>query len=275
MIRIYTPAAWEQFFRGAPSLVIDGNYIYHGDTYENLVRTPIGAIKNGYLYGEDYWHFDPVPIGKIVEDTGGVVRIYGKNYADTGIAPLYYVKDGKVYTPQEYNRFLGGNPSAYVRQDPPPRPATGGVSKSTNDTNDTETEKIEPKPEESFSFGPVGQALLVIGTLILTFVGFVTGYYGVDLTITFAICCAVSTLLAVLIVKENSPLAVFIYAEIIVAVGMFIVAAVSDLILGNFPWSLYKIFIAVVGSFFAAVFCSGMNFVLSLVIWGIRKLLHR
>ena len=39
--------------------------------------------------------------------------------------------------------------------------------------------------------------------------------------------------------------------------------------------SLYKIFIAVVGSFFAAVFCSGMNFVLSLVIWGIRKLLHR
>lgn len=134
MFEIYTPKAWLSVFGGSPMLCIDDDgYIY---TYKESTKIfgghPCGKIEwsKGYIYGEDYASFTCRPIGKIETRSDGVQEIYGSDYASWTTRPILYIEKNKIYTPEEYYRIFGGNPSGYVKSSPvietptPPDPPT-------------------------------------------------------------------------------------------------------------------------------------------------------
>ena len=120
MTRIYTPKEWLSFFR-CPSIIIDDEgYIFSAEDYNKLIRHPIGRIdySKNYIYGKDYNTFMATPIAYLVR-RDDVIQIYeyGKVYG----APILYIQNGKIFTPDEYFRIFGGNPSGYVKTETPHR----------------------------------------------------------------------------------------------------------------------------------------------------------
>ncbi len=122
MTEIYTPKEWLAIFGGSPVLRIDDKgYIY---TFEESTRVfggnPCGRIdwNKGYIYGSDYANYTASPIGRVQTRSNGVQEIYGQDYANYSARPILFVENDKIYTPEEYYRIFGGNPSGYVKSSP-------------------------------------------------------------------------------------------------------------------------------------------------------------
>ena len=118
MMKIYTPEAWLSLFGGSPSLVIDDNgYIYSADGYYKMISdSPIGKIDyaKGYIYDQHYTDMFPTPIAEMVtKDDVTEVYQYGGGILRT---PILYIKNEKIYTPDEYLRIFGGNASGYIQR---------------------------------------------------------------------------------------------------------------------------------------------------------------
>ena len=118
MYEIYTPKEWTRVFGGCPSIIIDDNgYIYDKDEYYKIMGgTPMGYINynTGKIYGKDYANFTAAPIGeiKVKED---VTEIFGEDYASFSARPILYIKNGKIYTYDDYFKIFTGGPSGYVK----------------------------------------------------------------------------------------------------------------------------------------------------------------
>ncbi len=119
MIEIYTPKAWNAFFGGTASLYIDEEgYIYTREEHVKLMGRPGGKIDyaRGEIYGNDYGGVHPRPIGYIRSDAEGVQMIYDE-YPGYHVKPILYMKNGEIYTHDEYYRITGGTPIGYVKPD--------------------------------------------------------------------------------------------------------------------------------------------------------------
>lgn len=113
MMKIYTPKEWLSLFGGSPSLVIDDNgYIYSADGYYKIISDrPIGKMDNRYIYGKDF----RTPIARL-ERKNGRTEVYDEK-AGIFSAPILYIQNDKIYTPDEYLRIFGGNTSGYIKRD--------------------------------------------------------------------------------------------------------------------------------------------------------------
>ena len=120
MLEIYTPEAWFAFLGHSPKLVIDDDgKIYTKEDFDRVLRNegPIGKIDydTGLIYGKDFRSALSTPIGKYAKEKYHEC-IYGPNYSDLFATPIYYLKDGAVYTPEEYNReFFRGEATAFIK----------------------------------------------------------------------------------------------------------------------------------------------------------------
>ena len=119
MTEIYTPDDWLAFFGGSASLFIDDEgYIFtREENYKIMGRSPCGKISydSGFIYGKDYNSVWPTPIAEMVK-RDDVTEVY--KYGD-GVfrSPILYIKNGKIYSPNEYFRIGGGNASGYIKKD--------------------------------------------------------------------------------------------------------------------------------------------------------------
>ena len=117
MTKIYTPKQWRQYFRCASIIIDDDGRIFSADDYYKTFRSPIGKVdySKNYIYGEDYSSTFATPIAQMVQN-GDEIRVYeygGGVFAD----PILYIKNKKIYTPDEYFRIFGGEASGYIEED--------------------------------------------------------------------------------------------------------------------------------------------------------------
>lgn len=140
MMEIYTPKEWNTFFGGSPILIIaDDGYIYDAKEYNNLMPRPCGFIdmQQGEIYGADYSSISRRPIGYIREKNG-IKEIYQKRpEASLGAVPFLYIVGDAIYSREEYYKFFGGSPSAYV----------DNKSKNTKTVKEEQSVKSTPQPK--------------------------------------------------------------------------------------------------------------------------------
>ncbi len=122
MLKIYTPSEWFKVFGGYPTLIIDddGKIFSEKDYYNLMVRNPIGMVdfEKGEIYGSDWANYVVrTPVGYI-KQRNDVAEIYNRLPGFTAL-PVLYVREGKVYSYDEYHRILGGNPSGYIKEEKP------------------------------------------------------------------------------------------------------------------------------------------------------------
>lgn len=130
MIKIYTPKQWYSLF-DCPRLVIDDQgLIWAADEYYKvLFGSPSGKIdySAGKIYGKGlgYDLFEE-PIAYL-STKNGVTEVQD---AKQGVfsAPILYIKDNKIYTPEEYCSIFDV-PSGYIKED---QPSSGGYSGSSS-----------------------------------------------------------------------------------------------------------------------------------------------
>ena len=139
MMKIYTPQAWLSIFGGSPSLVIDDKgYIYSADGYYKIFSdSPVGKIdfEKGYIYDKHYTDIIATPIAIMERKNDALeVREYGKPFSN----PILYIKNDKIYTPEEYFRILGGAASGYIQHQGNTTTSSSGSSyKPTSGTSNS------------------------------------------------------------------------------------------------------------------------------------------
>ena len=174
MLEIYTPEAWFAFFGHIPKLVIDDDgKIYTKEDFDRVLRNegPIGKIDygTGLIYGKDFRSAFSTPIGKYAKEKYHEC-IYGPNYSDLFATPIYYLKDGAVYTPEEYNRvFFQGDATAFIKEIPKNEKTEPVQSKGSVPWKDRQA-----GDEKKFSWFTVAG----VGLLILFVVAFYIGIMG-------------------------------------------------------------------------------------------------
>lgn len=119
MIEFYTPKEWYSLFQ-CPNLIIDdeGKIWKANDYYTIISGTPVGRVDyaRGCIYGEDlgYGPLAAAPIAYLETKNGVTQVLDGKK----GIfsAPILYIKDDKVYTPEQYTALFDA-PSGYIKKE--------------------------------------------------------------------------------------------------------------------------------------------------------------
>ena len=103
MFKIYTPQQWFSIFRCAEVIIEDDGLIYSEDDYYKTVRQAIGKFDyaSGFIYGEDYYRWGAIPIGKIQQE-GSVTKIYGEDYTKLSAQPIFYIRDNKIYSADQF-----------------------------------------------------------------------------------------------------------------------------------------------------------------------------
>ena len=129
MIQFYTPSQWYSLF-GCPNLMIDDEgKIWSADAYYKLLfGEPSGRIDyaGGKIYGKDLGYgMMAEPIGYL-ETKNGVTEIRDAR-AGLFSAPILYIKDGKVYTPEQFTAVFDA-PSGFLKKEPE---GNGGVASGT------------------------------------------------------------------------------------------------------------------------------------------------
>ena len=119
MIKFYTPNEWYSLFQ-CPSLIIDDEgKIWKADEYFAIISgAPVGRVDyaRGCIYGEDlgYGPLAAAPIAYL-ETKNGVIEVRdGKKGVFS--APILYIKDDKVYTPEQYTALFDA-PSGYIKEE--------------------------------------------------------------------------------------------------------------------------------------------------------------
>lgn len=115
MVELYSREQWNSIFAQPYIIIEDNGQIYNREDYYKLSRLPIGEIdtRTGLIYGTDYASISRQPIGKMVRD-GDVIKVYDGDYYKSFAQPLYYFRDGYIYSG---NDFYRGNPSGYYKGD--------------------------------------------------------------------------------------------------------------------------------------------------------------
>lgn len=170
MIKLYTPPEWYSVFNNPTIIIEDDGMIYSDADYYSILRSPIGKIdyNTGYIYGSDYNDFFPRPIGKMTVKND-VTVIYGENFNDLLPRPLFFVRDNRVYT---YDEFYSIFPSASAYIDgafPGSSSSTTGASTTAQQkttgyspSNYNTSEPVEPGPISKL-FG----ILIFVGIILL------------------------------------------------------------------------------------------------------------
>lgn len=132
MYKIYTPKARFSIF-GYPSLFVeDDGLIYSEKDYLKTSRNPVGKIDfdSGFVYGEDYHRLSRQPIAKLDRRSDGVIQIYGSDYYKLSAQPVYYIKEDRIYSADEFFKLLPRE-EGYIETvqpkttiNPPPTPPT-------------------------------------------------------------------------------------------------------------------------------------------------------
>lgn len=162
MLEIYTPEAWFAFFKEDPKLVIDDDgKIYTKKDYDKFFAGyPVGKIdyNTGFIYGKNYNGILASPIGKYVKEDDHDC-IYGPNYADFFATPIYYIKNGAVYTPEEYHRvFFQGKASAFIKETPKQRT----VKKEQGAQREIDKQAEDETSSSLIKFAGIGLVILFV-----------------------------------------------------------------------------------------------------------------
>lgn len=284
MISVYTPKEWSSFFP-SPEIIIDGGYIYRGDNYYKINRSPIGKIEGELIYGDDFYKIGASPIGNI-ETNDGVIKIYGLDYYHVDSKPIYYVKDGKVYTEAEYGKIFA-LPNAHIKADIDigSKAAKLSGAQSTANTYTTETAPsrdfhVHKGTSDSTSGGlyPLGWLLLIVAVIVLTAVGFFTGYFG-HISGLFLIGAVVGAIISAFIYKGlgfmTEVTSMFITTEFVVGVVILVSAYITDIVRLKtmLPWSFGEVLLALFAAAAGAVMASGVSLVCVLIIWILRRII--
>lgn len=164
MMKVYTPKEWLSFFGGSPSLIIDDKgYIYSADGYYKLISdSPIGKIdyEKGHIYDKHYADLFPTPIAYMV-NSDGVTKVmeYGKSHFS---APILYIQNDKIYTPDEYHRIFSGSASGYIKRDTP----SGSSASSSRDSFPKDSASTR-RVSSSFWDSKLGGAIIFIGVICI------------------------------------------------------------------------------------------------------------
>ena len=119
MLQFYTPKQWYSLFQ-CPSLIIDDEgKIWKADDYYKIIRgAPVGRVDyaRGCIYGEDlgYGPLAAAPIAYLETKNGVTQVLDGKKGLFS--APILYIKDNKVYTPEQYTALFDA-PSGYIKKE--------------------------------------------------------------------------------------------------------------------------------------------------------------
>lgn len=276
LIKLYTPHEWKSLFP-SPEIVIDGDYIFTGESYYRISRSPVGKIDNSLIYGSNFYEVGASPIGKI-EKGPDIIKVYGPNYYQFGAQPIFYVKGDKVYSEKEYGKFVS-YPSAYIQTDkktPPTATDNKNVDTGvfTNKGSSVENKTIEPT---NIEFGPVGWFLLIIAVVGLTGIGFFTGYFG-SLSGLFLIGAVVGSIISAFLYKElgffTEIISMFITTVFVVGILILVSSYVTDIVRLKtlLPWSLWEIVLALFASVAGAVMASGVSLVCVLIVWILKRI---
>lgn len=277
MIKLYTPHEWSSLFP-SPEIVIDGDYIFTGESYYKINRSPVGKIDNGLIYGNNFYEVGASPIGKI-EKSSDIIKIYGLNYYQFGAQPIFYVKGDKVYSEKEYGKFVS-YPSAYIQTDKKTPPSASGNKNVGTDasTNKGSSVENETKMPSNVEFGAGGWFLLVIAVIGLTGVGFFTGYFG-SLSGLFLIGAVVGAIISAFLYKGlgffTEIISMLMTTVFVVGIFILVSSYISDIVRLKtlLPWSLWEIVLALFASAAGAVMASGVSLVCVLIIWILRKII--
>lgn len=132
MMKIYTPKEWLSAFQECPSLIIDDKgLIWAGDEYYKILfGEPSGKIdfEKGYIYGEDYAKLMATPIG-ILEKVNDVIKVYDYQKGRFS-APVLYIENDKIYTPEQYGSIFGSDARGYVQKG---KSTSGGSQKENTE----------------------------------------------------------------------------------------------------------------------------------------------
>ncbi|MGN1027864.1 MAG: hypothetical protein ACI4P4_15825 [Faecousia sp.] len=119
MLKFYTPNEWYSLFQ-CPSLIIDDEgRIWKADDYYKIISgAPVGRVDytRGCIYGEDlgYGLLASAPIAYLETKNGVTQVLDGKKGLFS--APILYIKDDKVYTPERYTALFDA-PSGYIKEE--------------------------------------------------------------------------------------------------------------------------------------------------------------
>ena len=119
MLQFYTPNEWYSLFQ-CPSLIVDDmGKIWKADDYYTIISgTPVGRVDyaRGCIYGEDlgYGLLAAAPIAYLETKNGVIQVLDGKKGLFS--APILYIKDDKVYTPEQYTALFDA-PSGYIKKE--------------------------------------------------------------------------------------------------------------------------------------------------------------
>ncbi len=103
MFKIYTPQQWFSIFRCAELIIEDDGLVYSEEDYYKSFRQAIGKFDyaSGFIYGEDYYRWGAIPIGKIQQE-GNVTKIYGEDYTRLSAQPIFYIRDNRIYSADQF-----------------------------------------------------------------------------------------------------------------------------------------------------------------------------
>lgn len=130
MLQFYTPKQWYSLFQ-CPSLIIDDiGKIWKADDYYKIISgAPVGRVDyaRGCIYGEDlgYGLLAAAPIAYLETKNGVTQVLDGKKGLFS--APILYIKDDKVYTPEQYTALFDA-PSGYIKEEAKEEKEAVGVS---------------------------------------------------------------------------------------------------------------------------------------------------
>ena len=119
MLQFYTPNEWYSLFQ-CPSLIVDDmGKIWKADDYYKIISgAPVGRVDyaRGCIYGEDlgYGPLAAAPIAYLETKNGVIQVLDGKKGLFS--APILYIKDNKVYTPERYTALFDA-PSGYIKKE--------------------------------------------------------------------------------------------------------------------------------------------------------------
>jgi len=187
MIKLYTPKQWYSLF-DCPTLIIDDQgLIWAADAYYKvLFGSPSGKIDYaaGKIYGKGlgYNAFEE-PIAYLT-CKNGVIEIQD---AKQGVfsAPILYIKDNKIYTPEEYNSIFDA-PSAYF---------SGNHSGSTNTSGKPGGNSSGRKSSGGGGAGGNFGMILALGLLLaLPAILFNITWIGIALSAVYLICAVITVI---------------------------------------------------------------------------------
>lgn len=168
MIKIYTPENWRSYFNKYPQIIIDEGFIYSEESYQKLIKEPIGKLdmESGFIYGEDYLDFLAEPIGLFKEE-GSEIQVFGDDYYKLNAIPILHVKDNMIFTREE-NLKMFGMPDFIIENEGEKGPSSivgTNNDKATQSDNQSDNQKDEDKNISAAPIGGVAVGLLIVFTI--------------------------------------------------------------------------------------------------------------